>query len=94
MFCILSPHLTWRSTKSLMVPSLFRVASIFQMAHGLESRSFLIFILFKSFLLMKLSVAPESMRTCLSAFECALCNRVGICINLYLQVNTLLTHDG
>jgi hypothetical protein len=39
---------------------------------------------------MKLSVAPESTRTCLSAFECVLCKRVGIHNDLYLQVDTLL----
>jgi hypothetical protein len=40
---------------------------------------------------MKLSVAPESMRTCLSAVECEVCKRVGICRDLYLQAKTLLS---
>jgi hypothetical protein len=40
---------------------------------------------------MKLSVAPESMRTCLSAVECEVCKRVGIRRDLYLQANTLLS---
>ena len=38
---------------------------------------------------MKLSVAPESTRTFRSAFVCAVCKRVGILNDLYLQVNTL-----
>ena len=38
---------------------------------------------------MKLSVAPESTRTFRSAFVCAVCKRVGIRNDLYLQVNTL-----
>jgi hypothetical protein len=40
---------------------------------------------------MKLSVAPESTRTCLSAFECDDCKRVGIHRLLYLQAKTLLS---
>jgi hypothetical protein len=40
---------------------------------------------------MKLLVAPESTRTCLLAFECDDCKRVGICRLLYLQVKTLLS---
>ena len=40
---------------------------------------------------MKLSVAPESMRTCLSAVECDVCKRVGIRRDLYLQAKTLLS---
>jgi hypothetical protein len=40
---------------------------------------------------MKLSVAPESTRTCLSAFECDDCKRVGIRRLLYLQAKTLLS---
>ena len=39
---------------------------------------------------MKLSVAPESTSTCLSALECELCKRVGIRRLLYLHVKTLL----
>ena len=39
---------------------------------------------------MKLSVAPESTRTFLSAFVCELCKSVGICSDRYLQANTLL----
>jgi hypothetical protein len=39
---------------------------------------------------MKLSVAPESTRTCLSAVECEVCKRVGIRSDLYLQAKTLL----
>ena len=38
---------------------------------------------------MKFSVAPESTSTCLSAFECAVLNRVGIRRLLYLHLNTL-----
>jgi hypothetical protein len=40
---------------------------------------------------MKLSVAPESTKTSLSAFECDDCKRVGICRLLYLQAKTLLS---
>ena len=40
---------------------------------------------------MKLSVAPESTRTCLLAVECEVCKRVGICRDLYLQAKTLLS---
>ena len=40
---------------------------------------------------MKLSVAPESMRTSFLAFLCEDCNRVGIFRLLYLHVNMLLT---
>jgi hypothetical protein len=40
---------------------------------------------------MKLSVAPESTRTCLSAVECEVCKRVGIRRDLYLQAKTLLS---
>jgi hypothetical protein len=39
---------------------------------------------------MKLSVAPESTSTCLLAFECDDCNRVGIRKLLYLHAKTLL----
>jgi hypothetical protein len=81
-----SPHLTRRSTKCVMWPDLLCVPSIFQMVRGFGRFNFPIFILLRSLLLMKLSVAPESMRTCLSAFECVLCKRVGICNDLYLQV--------
>jgi hypothetical protein len=40
---------------------------------------------------MKLSVDPESTRTCLSALECELCKRVGIRKDLYLHAKTLLS---
>ena len=40
---------------------------------------------------MKLSVAPELTRTCLSAFVCELCSNVGIHSDQYLQANTLLS---
>src|SRR5580693_1145416 len=85
-----SPHLTRRSTKCVMWPDLLCVPSIFHMVRGLGRFSFPIFIRFRSLLLMKLSVAPESTRTCLSAFECVLCNKVGILNDLYLHVYTLL----
>jgi hypothetical protein len=39
---------------------------------------------------MKLSVAPESTSTCLLAFECDDCKRVGIRKLLYLHAKTLL----
>ena len=35
---------------------------------------------------MKLSIAPESTRTCLLALEYELCKRVGICSDLYLHL--------
>ena len=42
---------------------------------------------------MKLSVAPESMRTCLSVVECKDFNRVGICSDLNLLVNTIFDYS-
>jgi hypothetical protein len=42
------------------------------------------------FSLLKLSVAPESTRTCLSAVVCDVSKRVGIHSDLYLQAKTLL----
>jgi hypothetical protein len=85
-----SPHLTRRSTKCVMWPDLLCVPSIFHMVRGLGRFSFPIFIRFRSLLLIKLSVTPESTRTCLSALECVLCNSVGILNDLYLHVYTLL----
>ena len=43
----------------------------------------------RSLLLIKLSVAPESTRTCLSVIECKDFKRVGICSDLYLLVKTI-----
>jgi hypothetical protein len=73
-----------------MVPDLLCVPSMFHMVLGLLSCSDPIFIRFRSLLLMKLSVAPESTSTCLSAFECDDCKRVGIRELLYLHAKTLL----
>ena len=84
--------LTCRSTHSVMVPALLCVPSMFQMVFGVWSRSLPIFILFRIFSLMKLSVAPESTRTSRSAFARAVCKRVGIFKDLYLHANTLLSH--
>ena len=55
---------------------------------GLELE-FPILSLFKSLLLMKLSVAPESTRTCLLVVECKDFKRVGICSDLYLLAKTI-----
>src|ERR1700761_2475808 len=77
-----------------MVPPLFWVASMFQMTLGLLNGSFPIFILLRSLSLMKLLVAPESTSICILAFKCALCNSIGIRIDLYLQVNTLFTPNA
>src|ERR1700761_8226647 len=74
-----------------MCPTLLWVPSMFQIVLGFLRGSFLIFILFRSFSLMKFSVAPESTSTCLSAIECAVLNRVGIRRLLYLHLNTLVT---
>jgi hypothetical protein len=74
-----------------MVPALLCVPSIFQMVLGFLSCSILIFICFRSLVQMKLSVAPESTSTCLSAFECDDCKRVGIHKLLYLHAKTLLS---
>ena len=77
-----------------MVPALLCVPSIFQMVRGFLSRSLPIFILLRILELMKLSVAPESTRTCLSAVECEVCKRVGIRKDLYLQTKTLLQFNA
>ncbi len=42
------------------------------------------------FLQMKLSVAPESIRTSLSAVACAVSNNTGIRMDLYLLLYTLI----
>src|ERR1700735_4457750 len=81
---------TSRFTHSLMVPALLCIPSIFQMVRGFLSRSLLIFILLRILELIKLLVAPESTRTCLSAVKCEVCKRVGIRRDLYLQTKTLL----
>src|SRR6201996_1355341 len=85
------PHRICKSTKLLICPALLCVPSMFQIVLGFLSESFPIFILFRSFSLMKFSVAPESTSTCLSAIECAVLNRVGIRRLLYLHLNTLVT---
>src|ERR1700735_3402498 len=77
-----------------MVPALLCVPSIFQMVWGLLNRSLPIFILLRILELIKLSVAPESTRTCLSAVECEVCKRVGIHRDLYLQTKTLLQFNA
>src|ERR1700681_3067412 len=74
-----------------MVPALLCVPSMFQMVLGFGRSAFPIFIRFNSCSLMKLSVAPESTRTCLSALECELCKRVGIRSDLYLHLKIRLT---
>ena len=43
---------------------------------------------------MKLSVAPESTRTCLLAFVCELCKSVGIRNDRYLLENMLLSPNA
>ena len=85
------PHRTCRSTNSFMVPDRLCVPSMFQMVRGCVNWSVPIFILLRSLVLIKLSVAPESTSTCLSALECFDCKRVGIFKLRYLQANTLLS---
>src|ERR1700761_2750968 len=85
------PHLICRSMKFLMCPALLWVPSMFQIVLGFLSGSFPIFIHFRSFSLIKFSMAPESTSTCRSAIECAVLNRVGIRRLLYLHLNTLVT---
>src|SRR6266702_2176984 len=82
---------TCRSTYSLIDPALLWVPSIFQMYRCLESGSFPIFILLRSLLLMKLSVAPESTSTSCWAFTCFDCKIVSILRDLYLHKNTFLS---
>src|ERR1700758_3889964 len=69
-----------------MAPDLLCVPSTFQMVRSFLSLAMPIFICFRSFSLMKLSIAPESTRTCLSALEYKLCKRVGIHSDLYLHL--------
>ena len=87
--CLLSPTRTSKFTHSQIVPALLWVLLIFQMVLGVLSWSFPILSLFRSLLLMKLSVAPESMRTCLLVVECKDFKRVGIHSDLYLLVKTI-----
>src|SRR6266581_1789442 len=87
----LGPTCTCRSTYSLIDPDLLWVPSIFQMYWGFFRGNFPIFILLRSFSLMKLSVAPESTRTSRSAFVCLKCKIVGIFNDLYLHENTFLS---
>ena len=65
------------------------VPSIFQMVLAFFNWSFPVLSLFRSLLLIKLSVAPESTRTCLLVVECEDFKRVGICSDLYLLANTI-----
>ena len=85
----LGPHQTWRSTKSVMVPALLCVPSIFQMVLGFGSFRLPIFMYFRILVLIKLSMAPESMRTSFLAFWYEDCNRVGIFKLLCLRANML-----
>src|SRR6266702_385562 len=87
----LGPTCTCRSTYSLIDPDLLWVPSIFQMYWGFFRGIFPIFILLRSFSLMKLSVAPELTRTSRSAFVCLECKIVGIFNDLYLHENTFLS---
>src|ERR1700692_471594 len=91
MSSVFDPHRTWRSTKSVMAPALLCVPSIFQTVLGFFNLRLPIFICFRILVLIKLSVAPESTRTCFSAFLCEDCKRVGILRLLYLHANTLFT---
>ena len=86
---ILGPHRTWRSMKLVMAPALLCVPSIFQMVLGFGSFRLPIFINFRTLVLIKLSVAPESTSTSFPVFRCEDCNRVGIFKLLCLHVNTL-----
>src|SRR6266702_2966416 len=82
---------TCRSTYSLIDPALLWVPSIFQMYRGFFRGIFPIFILLRSFSLMKLSVAPESTSTSRLAIVCLECKIVGIFSDLYLHENTFLS---
>src|SRR6266702_6345675 len=84
----LGPTCTCRSTYSLIVPALLWVLSIFQMYQGFFRGIFPIFILLRSFSLMKLLVAPELTSTSRLAFICLECKIVGIFNDLYLHKNT------
>src|SRR6266581_820247 len=84
----LGPACTCRSMYSLIDPDLLWVPSIFQMYQGFFRGIFPIFILLRSFSLMKLSVALESTSTSCSAFVCLKCKIVGMFNDLYLHENT------
>src|SRR6266581_709386 len=88
IYSFLGPVCTCRSTYSLIDPDLLWVPSIFQMYQGFFRGIFPIFILLRSFSLMKLSVAPELTSTSHSAFVCLKCKIVGIFNDLYLHKNT------
>ena len=81
LICLVLPSVwTWRSTNSEIIPALFAVPSIFQIflscvrcwvpspSHWMSQGW------------MKLSVAPESTRICLSALAYAVQNEMGILI--------------
>ena len=85
----LGSHQTWRLMKLVMAPALLCIPSIFQMVLGFGSFRLPIFMNFRTLVLIKLSVAPESTSTSFPVFRCEDCNRVGIFKLLCLHVNTL-----
>ena len=87
-------HRTCRSMNLVIIPALLCVPSIFHMERGFFNWRLPIFICFRVWGLMKLSVAPESMRTSFSAFLCEDCKRVGIFKLLYLHANMFFTPNA
>src|SRR6266702_27910 len=85
-----APVRTCRSVKWVIFPSWLCVPSTFQILRGTPSGSDVILSRWSRFLHMKLSVAPESMRTSLSAVACADSNNTGIRMDLYLLLYTLI----
>ena len=78
------PVCTLRSTYSIIRPALLLVPSMFQIFLGCSSFWVPSASLLTSQGCMKLSVAPESTRICLSAFAYAVRNETGIFILWYL----------
>src|SRR6266702_4463718 len=84
------PVRTCKSVKCLIAPSWLWVPSTFHILIGVSTGRYPIRSRWSRFFEMKLSVAPESTRTSLSAVACADSNRTGIRIDRYLLLYTLI----
>ena len=71
------PVQTSKSTQCVSAPALLVVPSIFQIFRGLSRTWLPRPSIFRSFGWMKLSVAPESTKMCLSAMACKVLNETG-----------------
>src|SRR6266702_5142223 len=84
------PVHTCRLVKWVIAPSWLCVPSTFQICMGFSTGRYPILSLWSTFLDIKLSVAPESIRTSLSAIACADSNKTGIHMDRYLLLYTLI----